>query len=370
MKKNRFTPIVMAVFAAAALTAPADTITNASVTNTPSLPVATNAAPVASATNAPAATNSTAAVEPDENIAVTNAVRLNFHDAPLSTVVTYLSKRMGFIFSSDVELHGTATIESQQPMGTNDVLQWFSGVLAKNDYSIISNGRILTITSASNSKTAATTPVKQALSPEQIPMSDEIATIVLPVHTLNPTQLVKDLTDVIPPGTTLDANEAGNALVMTGRQKDIHRFDEIIAALDSSSVADVAVFVLKYADSKSVAEELKEVFQSPDSQVARSDSRQRFRGFGGGGFFGGGGGRRRRGEQQFHGKKCVQQGRVYFRRPDERRGGRGAPRLLSKHHQYHCHAGPTEPGRDGYAGLSSQIRGRPGDGGRTGELVP
>ena len=118
-----------------------------------------------------------------------------------------------------------------------------------------------------------------------------MATFILPVHTLNPTQLIKDLDQLIPTGATVAANEAGNAIIMTARQKDIHRFSEIINALDGSSVADVGVFILKYADAKSVADELKEVFQSPDSTVARSDARTRFRGFGSGGFpgFGGGG---------------------------------------------------------------------------------
>ena len=142
--------------------------------------------------------------------------------------------------------------------------------------------------------TGAATPVGHPDSPNEIPINDQIVTDVLPVHTLNPTQLTKDLAELVPPGAKLSANESGNALIMTARQKDIHRFAEIIAALDSSSVSEVEVFVLKFADAKSVASELKEVFQSPDSTVARADARTRFagRGFGGGGFpgFGGGGG--------------------------------------------------------------------------------
>jgi type II secretory pathway component GspD/PulD (secretin) len=141
--------------------------------------------------------------------------------------------------------------------------------------------------------TGALTPVNHPQSPADIPINDEMATDVLPVHTLNPTQLAKDLSELVPSGATLAANESGNALIMTGRQKDIHRFAEIIAALDSTSVSEVEVFVLKFADAKSVADELKEVFQSPDSTVARA-GQPRFRGggFGGGGFpgFGGGGG--------------------------------------------------------------------------------
>jgi len=291
--------IVLAALAAGGLAAAAGTATNAPetdagapATNAPA--ASTNAdqsaAPVA---HAPPATNAPdiAEISDAAEIPLTNAVRMNFHDAPLSTVLNYLSKRMGFAINSEVEVRGNATIVSEQPVGTNEVIELLSGALAKNNYAVSRNGRILTITTADNAKTTARTPVNHPQSPDEIPINDEMATDVLPVHTLNPTQLTKDLAELVPPGATLSANESGNALIMTARQKDIHRFAEILAALDSSSVSEVEVFVLKFADAKSVASELKEVFQSPDSSVVRAGQRFRGGGFGGGGFpgFGGGG---------------------------------------------------------------------------------
>jgi type II secretory pathway component GspD/PulD (secretin) len=270
--------ITLAALAAGALAAAAaGTETNAPSTNAPP-----------ASTNAPAIAGTSEAAE----MPLTNALRMNFHDAPLNTVLNYLSKRMGFAISSDVEVRGNATIVSEQPVGTNEVLELLSSALAKNNYAVTRNGRVLTITTADNAKTGSLTPVNHPQTPEEIPMTDEMATDVLPVHTLNPTQLTKDLAELVPSGASLSANESGNALIMTGRQKDIHRFAEILAALDSSSVSEVEVFILKFADAKSVASELKEVFQSPDSTVVRAGQRFRGGGFGGGGFpgFGGGGG--------------------------------------------------------------------------------
>jgi type II secretory pathway component GspD/PulD (secretin) len=286
MKMKNLALTVLAALAAGTLATVAQTESNAPATN----------APVAS-TNTPPATNAPDIVQTNEivDMTPTNAVRMNFHDAPLNTVLTYLSKRMGFVIVSEVSVRGTATIVSEQPVGTNEVIELLSGALAKNNYDVARNGRVLTIMSADNSKTAPMTPVRQANGPADIPVNDEMATFILSVHTLNPTQLLKDLGELIPPGATLTANEAGNALIMTARQKDIHRFSEILSALDGTSVAQVEVFLLKFADAKSVASELKEVFQSPDSTVARSDARTRFQRGGGGGFggfpgFGGGGG--------------------------------------------------------------------------------
>jgi len=299
MKIKYLVLIVLAALAAGKLATAAEPDTNVPATNAVAVAVVAPAPPntnaasavtavvtvarVVPATNAPDITESSDDVE----LTPTNALRMNFHDVPLSTVLNYLSKRMGFVVASETEVRGNVTIVSEQPVSTNEVIGLLSSALAKNNYSVTRNGRVLTITTASDAKTDS--PVLSAEKPDQIPMTDEIATYILPVHILNPTQLIKDLDQLIPPGATLSGNEAGNALIMTARKRDIHRFSEIINALDSSSVSDVAVFVLKYADAKSVADELKEVFQSPDSTAARSDSRQRFRGFGMG-FPGGPGG--------------------------------------------------------------------------------
>jgi type II secretory pathway component GspD/PulD (secretin) len=116
----------------------------------------------------------------------------------------------------------------------------------------------------------------KARDPAEIPVNSEIVTEILPVHSLNPAQLVKDLEPLIPGGDTVTANEAGSAVMMTASQKDIHRLAAIITALDSTAVSEVSVFALDYADAKSVAGELKELFQSADSDINRAGARLTF----------------------------------------------------------------------------------------------
>jgi type II secretory pathway component GspD/PulD (secretin) len=261
-------------------------VTNAAVTNAPDVTVLTDIT----------------------NVTPTNAVRMNFHDAPLGTVLKYLSARLGFVIATETDIRGTITIVSEQPVDKEEVINLLSSALAKNNYSVARNGRILTIGSVDGATTGYLTPVIEAANATNIPVSDEIATVILPVQTLNPNQLIKDLDQLIPNGAKVTANEAGNAVIMTARQKDIHRFAEIIGALDSSSVSEVHVFPLNFADAKAVASELKEIFQSPDSSVARSDARSRFRGggfFGGGGPFGGGGGGSDNSDQKNSSNKAV-----------------------------------------------------------------
>src|SRR5260370_13201811 len=89
-----------------------------------------------------------------------------------------------------------------------------------------------------------------------------MVTQIIPVRTLNPLQLVKDLQPLLPTDTTLTANESANSLVMTDTQANIRRITEIVKALDSvsSSINTIKVYPLKYADAKSVASLIKDLF--------------------------------------------------------------------------------------------------------------
>jgi type II secretory pathway component GspD/PulD (secretin) len=88
---------------------------------------------------------------------------------------------------------------------------------------------------------------------------------VIPVHSLDPKQVVTDLYSLIPPTAVMNTSQAGNAIVMTASQADVHRFAQLIAALDSTGNGDLEVFLLTYADSKAIAQELNDVFSSANS---------------------------------------------------------------------------------------------------------
>ncbi len=206
----------------------------------------------------------------------TNGIVLNFHEAPFSAVLNYLSAKAGFIIVSDADMNGTVSVVAKQPIGTNEIVGLLNEQLSKNNLTAILEGRTLRIMDSERAKTIASTPVKVATQPGQIGKTDKIVTEILPVNTLKPAQLVKDLESLIPKTATVTANEAGSAIIMTAPERDIHRISEIISALDSSAVSDVEVFPLRFADAKSVASELKEIFQTADSDVTRAGSRNNF----------------------------------------------------------------------------------------------
>ncbi len=286
MKTQPLIAIILATFTSSWLAAAADDTNNAppaDASNTNA--AATNAAPEVAPPEQPAYT------PPNTGPAPTNGLVLNFHDVPLTAVLSYLSAKAGLFIVSDVNLQGRVSVVALQPISTNDIVDLLNDQLGKNNYAAVLHGRTLTIMDSERAKTYAFTPVNVASNGySAIPIDDEIVTEIMPLHTLSAQQLIKDLDPLLPRNATVTANEAGNSIIMTAQQKDVRRIDQIINDLDGTALSQVEVTVLRFADAKSVAAELKEVFQSDDSTVTRAATRNQSGGGGGRSRFGGGGG--------------------------------------------------------------------------------
>ncbi|HXJ75933.1 MAG TPA: secretin N-terminal domain-containing protein, partial [Candidatus Dormibacteraeota bacterium] len=221
-------------------------------------------------------------------------LRLNFRGVPLDMVLSYLSDAAGFIIVLDTEVKGKIDVWSSQPLSKDEAVELLNTVLNKNGYAAIRNGRTLRVVSRDDARTKDI-PVKSGSDPESITKSDEMVTQVIPVRYANAAQLVQNLKPLLATYAELSANESGNALVLTATQSDVRRMVQIVSALDTSisSVADIRVFPLRYADAKELANAVKELFQPPSTQNNNDRRNQFFNRFfggpGGGGFPGAGG---------------------------------------------------------------------------------
>jgi general secretion pathway protein D len=288
-------PVTNNAPAAATETAPPDA---ASKTNAPATPVAAKAND-AEAPNIEPPTNNA----PSSTVILPNGevgLRLNFRGAPLEMVLNYLSEAAGFIIVLDTQVKGKVDVWSNTPLSKDEAIDLLNSVLNKNGYAAIRNGRTLTIVNKDEAK-ARDIPVRTGSDPEGIPRNDQIVTQILPVRFVEATQLIKDLQPLVSSQTTMTANEAGNAIVITDTQANIRRVAEVIKAIDTGAedVTEVRVFHLRYADPNEMAELLGNVFPD-DTRSGTSQSPVQFGGgpFGGGGFrnfFGGGGGNNNRG---------------------------------------------------------------------------
>ena len=290
--------------AAEPVAAPADKhVQDAAATTHVADAVASPAPPAAAApvaTNAAAADSTGTAANPAAPPASNHAegIVMNFNNAPLASVLSYLSEAAGFIILSDVRVHGTITVVSKQPMTKDEAVDLLNSELNRNGYGAIRNDRTLTIVAKDEIKTRGV-PVKLWNGdPESIPKNDEVITAILPVNNVEVAQLMKDLQVLVSPTTPMTANESGNSIVITDTQSTIRRVAEVIKAIDmgAEDVTVVKVFHLQHSNPQEMSDLITNLFPD-DSRGGGSQTPVQFGGglrglfggaFGRGGGFGGG----------------------------------------------------------------------------------
>src|SRR5579859_8271154 len=133
-------------------------------------------------------TNNAADFPPEKGL------RFNFRGVPLEMVLNYLSSAAGFIIhlKPGVNVKGEVNAWSSQPLSKDEAVNLLKQALSENGYTAIQDGRTLTIVRTDESKKSYL-PVKLGNVPANIPRNEDMVTQIIPVRTLNPVQLLKDL---------------------------------------------------------------------------------------------------------------------------------------------------------------------------------
>lgn len=196
-------------------------------------------------------------------------LRFNFRDVPLDTVLDYLSEAAGFSVVREATVEGRVDIVSMQPLNKDEAVNLLNSVLNDRGYTAIRNGRILTIVRSEDAK-QKNIPVRSGASPEAIPATSEMVTQVIPVRHADVTQLLENLTPLLPSYAVASANESSNAIILTDTQADVRRMAEIINALDTSiaSISEIHIFALAYANAGDAAALINALFQQPSAGPA------------------------------------------------------------------------------------------------------
>jgi general secretion pathway protein D len=215
---------------------------------------------------------------------------MDFRGAPLNLVLDYLSDAAGFIINKETDVRGTVDVWSKHPLTKEEAVELLNSVLKKNGYAVTRNGRILTIVSVDNVKTADLDIVTGS-NPEEVEKSDEVVTQIIPVRHANAAQLRDNLLVLLPTSATLSVNESANSLILVATKTDIRRMLRVVTALDSSiaSVSSIKVFPLQYADAKQLATVVQQLFAVQSSGNAMNARAQFFNMMRGGGPGGPGG---------------------------------------------------------------------------------
>jgi general secretion pathway protein D len=193
----------------------------------------------------------------------TNGITLNFRNAPLNDVLTYMSDAAGFIIVMNTQVRGNVSVISSHTMTKDEAYDLLNTILNQNGYAALRNDRTLTIMNKSDA-IHLDIPVKISNEPTNIPKNDEIVTQIIPIRFVDAQQLVVDLSPFVSPQAIIIANQAGNSIVITDTQANIRHLTEIIQSIDSSAEmeTEIHVYTLKYANPNDVVSMLTSVFPS------------------------------------------------------------------------------------------------------------
>ena len=211
---------------------------------------------------------STSAIADDANLT------MNFDDVPLQSVLEHMSDAADLIILGETKVEGKVNILSKQPLNREEAVELLIVVLNENGYAAIRRGERMLKIVGKDKALIEDLPVRSGANPEDIPKNDLMVTQIIPIRFGNAGQLIENITELLPDYATISANAGSNAIILTDTQQSIHRIAEIVSALDTSisSISEIRVFPLVYADAKQLADVIKGLFQSSSSGSSRSSS--------------------------------------------------------------------------------------------------
>lgn len=212
-------------------------------------------------------------------------VKLNFQDAPLQTVLEYLSETAGLTIISDETLSDSRmTVISRQPIPLAEAVSLINSILKEKGLTTVLTARTLKVVTLANAK-KENVPVLVGRDPNAVVAGDSVVTYVIPVAHVTATALKDNLESLRPEYASIEANEDGNALIITDTTANIRRLMQIVVALDThmASVAEIRVFRLTNATAASTATLINNIFEQQAQGTSRNRSNNRG-GAGGGPF--------------------------------------------------------------------------------------
>jgi general secretion pathway protein D len=194
-------------------------------------------------------------------------VKLNFQDAPLQTVLEYLSDAAGLTIISNEPIYDSRiTVISRQPISLADAVSLINSILKERDLTAILMGKTLKVVTLAKAKTE-NIPVFSGQDPDDVVPSDDVVHYVVPVSHVTAAALKENLKALLPEYASIEANEDGNALIITDTTANIKRLMQIIKALDThmATVAEIRVFRLINTDATSAANLINTMFKQQQS---------------------------------------------------------------------------------------------------------
>ena len=193
-------------------------------------------------------------------------VSLNFNRADLVEIIHIIAQQLHLTYTIDPEVKGTVTINSAEPLRSEDLLPIFHQILRMNGAVAVRTGNLYHIMPIKDGKGLAR-PAGQN-------KEDGFALQVIPVRFFAVAEMKRVLTPFLQPGGEIIENPRGNFLIVMDLPSNIQRLMEIADMIDVQVFAGtrMEIYQPKVASAEELAQELTKVMQSFASSAPQAEN--------------------------------------------------------------------------------------------------
>lgn len=203
---------------------------------------------------------------PPPSLPAGGMISLNFNRADLVEIIHIIAQQLRLTYTIDPEVKGTVTINSSEPLRSEDLLPIFHQILRMNNAVAVRTGNLYHIMPIKDAKGLAR-PAGQS-------KEDSFALQIVPVRFFSVAEMKKVLTPFLRPGGEIIENPRGNFLIIMDLPSNIQRLMEIADLIDVQVFAGtrMEIYQPKVASAEELAQEMTKVMQSFAASAPQADS--------------------------------------------------------------------------------------------------
>ena len=193
-------------------------------------------------------------------------ISLNFTRADLVEIIHIIAQHLRLTYTIDPEVKGTVTINSAEPLKSEDLLPIFHQVLRMNGAVAVRSGNLYRIVPIKDGKSMAR-PAGQS-------REDSFALQIVPVRYFTVAEMKRLLTPFLMSGGEIVENPRGNFLIIIDLPSNIQRLVEIAELIDVQVFAGtrMEIYQPKVASAEELAQEMIKIMQSFAASVPQTES--------------------------------------------------------------------------------------------------
>jgi general secretion pathway protein D len=190
----------------------------------------------------------------------TERISIDFHEADIRAVIKFISELTGKNFVVDSKVKGNVTVISPTKITIEEAYRMFESILEVEGYTTVPAGKAIKIIPSREAKEKGI----EAISPSRRSFlgGDRIITRIIHLKFIDANSLLNVIKPLVSKESSLVTYPYTNDIILTDVASNIKKILTIIQELDVEGFQEeISVVPLEYADAKTLAAELKSIFE-------------------------------------------------------------------------------------------------------------